>query len=464
MKKVLAIDMGATSIRALLAGIENDKLVVDEVMRLSHKIVDDHGRKRWQFDLIMKKISETILKYKDQISSIAVDTWGVDFGLLKDNKLYENPISYRDPKNSQGLSIAKERCNLYEIFEVTGNQIMPINTLFQLLAYKEINGKKLETVDHILLIPDLINYYLTGVIKTERTMASTTQMLNLNNQEWNKNLVEKLGLNFELLTDLNDHGVIGNTKNSLINSLKSTNINVVSVASHDTASAVMMTEAFKNENTMFLSSGTWTLFGVLTDKPIINKKVYEKNLTNEIGYDNKNMFFKNVTGLYVFEKLKEQLENLNNKIYSFDEINEVCEISNYVPTFDIEDERFASDDVDIVRLLDQYMKETNQEIPKDKRIYFKSVYQSIVLNLKKVKLDIEELTNKKYNRIHIIGGGSNSQVLCNLISKILKVEVISGPAEATGLGNIYVQMQNVYELSSNQLDDIFENYIEKKKY
>ncbi|MDD7306223.1 MAG: FGGY family carbohydrate kinase [Peptoniphilaceae bacterium] len=461
MKKVLAIDMGATSVRAILAYIENDSLKVEEVMRFSHDIVDDNKRKRWQFDLILKNIRDIILKYKDEISSVAVDSRGVDFGFIKENELFENPISYRDPENSLGIEQALEKKPLKDLYLETGNQINPINSFFQLLAYKKLNNTDLKDFDTLLFIPDLINYFLCGVKKTDITMASTSQMLDMNSKKWNFSLLDEFELNKRMFTDFTKHGeIIGNTKNSKIEALKDCNIDVISIPAHDTAAAITMTKANENPNTMFLSSGTWTLFGVVADKAYIDEKVFEKNLTNEIGFGEKNLLLKNITGLFVFEKFKKELEQITGKKYTYQDIENICkEISlDGLAYFDIEDERFSSVEKSAIESIEEYLKETGQEISENKERYFKVIYYSIVKNLEKVKKDIEEVTAKTYKRIHIIGGGSKSKVLCKLIREILGVELIVGPQEATALGNIYVQIKKIHDLDSEKIDTIFNKY------
>ncbi|MCI5839527.1 MAG: FGGY family carbohydrate kinase [Peptoniphilaceae bacterium] len=461
MKKVLAIDMGATSIRAILAYIENDSLKIEEVMRFSHDIVDDNNRKRWQFDLILKNITDTILKYKDEISSVAVDSWGVDFGFIKENELFENPISYRDPENSLGIEQSLEKKPLKDLFLETGNQINSINSFFQLLAYKKINNTNFKDFDTLLFIPDLINYFLCGAKKTDITMASTSQMLDMNLKKWNFKLLDEFDINKNMFTDFSKHGeIIGNTKNSKIEALKECDIDVVSIPAHDTAAAITMTKSNEDPNTMFLSSGTWTLFGVVADKAYINEKVFEKNLTNEIGFGEKNLLLKNITGLFVFEKFKKELEQIKGKKYTYEEIENICnEISlDGLEYFDIEDERFSSVEKSAIESIEEYLKETGQKISENKERYFKVIYYSIVKNLKKVKKDIEEVTAKTYKRIHIIGGGSKSKILCNLIKEMLGVDLIEGPQEATALGNIYVQIKKIYNLDSEKIDTIFNKY------
>lgn len=449
MKKSLAIDMGATSIRAILGYIDKGELITEEVMRFNHVIKDIDGRKQWDLNGMLNKIENTILDHKDEIASIGVDTWGVDFGLIdKDGSLVYNPTSYRDESCEIGFKSIKEKNDFKDLFKKTGNQIMNINTLFQLETVKMENNNFYEKADKLLMTPDLINYLLTGKKYGERTICSTSQMFDLKDGDWNKKLIKDLGLNEDLLPKIiNNKIVVGSTKNSLINSLRDLDIKVISVASHDTASAVYVTESYNNEDCLFLSSGTWSLIGCCNDKPILTDQAYDFSLTNETGYDNKNMFFKNVTGLYLIEKLRDDLLKDDGEKYSFDEITNLVENSSVSETFiiDVDYEVFTKETNDFIYDLDRYFDEKENLQIEDKKDYFKIIYQSIVENYKIVVENIEKCLDKKFKKIHVMGGGSQSKVLCQMIADKLKIKVIAGPKEATAVGNILAQLEYLNE-------------------
>lgn len=449
MKKSLAIDMGATSIRAILGYIDKGELITEEVMRFNHVIKDIDGRKQWDLNGMLNKIENTILDHKDEIASIGVDTWGVDFGLIdKDGSLVYNPTSYRDESCEIGFKSIKEKIDFKDLFKKTGNQIMSINTLFQLETVKMENNNFYEKADKLLMTPDLINYLLTGKKYGERTICSTSQMFDLKDGDWNKKLIKELGLNEDLLPKIiNNKIVVGSTKNSLINSLRDLDIKVISVASHDTASAVYVTESYNNEDCLFLSSGTWSLIGCCNDKPILTDQAYDFSLTNETGYDNKNMFFKNVTGLYLIEKLRDDLLKDDGEKYSFDEITNLVENSSVSESFiiDVDYEVFTKETNDFIYDLDRYFDEKENLQIEDKKDYFKIIYQSIVENYKIVVENIEKCLDKKFKKIHVMGGGSQSKVLCQMIADKLKIEVIAGPKEATAVGNILAQLEYLNE-------------------
>ena len=319
MNKVLAFDMGATSIRGIVGYIADGKLITEEVMRMSHSIKNKDGRLYWDFDAILDKIVNTIIENKD-VSCIGIDTWGVDFGMIdKDGELIDTPFSYRDEKYSIGREEAKSKISELEIFKNSGNQIMTINTVFQLLTLKKLNPDIYEKADKLLMMPDLIFYMLTGKKVGEETIWSTTGLYDMGKKKVSDTIFEKLELKKSLVPEIvKATEVVGNTN---IEVLKSLNIDVIPVCTHDTASALLMTDSFLDEDSMFLSCGTWSLIGSAVDKCIITDEAYENNLTNELGFDSKPMFFKNITGLYLLEKYKSQLENKLGRKISFDEIS-----------------------------------------------------------------------------------------------------------------------------------------------
>lgn len=451
MKKVLAIDMGATSIRGIVGYIEEGKLITKEVMRFAHEIVFEDGRSRWQWNKLIEVISETIKNCSDDIVSVGVDTWGVDSGLLdKDGNLIENPVAYRDEEFQKGFDFALKKISPKDIFLSTGTQIMPINTLFQLITTKHFHPSVWEKVDKVVLMPDLVNYLLSGKKCAEETILSTAQVVDLSKKELNIELLEKLGIETEVFPPMIKAGdKVGNTKDSLIESIRDRNINVISVCGHDTASAVAVTDAFNDEDTMFLSCGTWSLFGATTKEAIITEKAYDNNLTNELGYNSQNMFFKNITGLYLFEKYKKELEERYGRNIGFDEIAEyVASSKGKINLINIEDESFATSNIDAKSAIDNYLIQNNKEVPKSDFDYFRLIYESLADKYLEVKEAIENITNRKYKRLHMIGGGAKSKVLCQIIADKLQMPIQAGPFEATALGNILVQLYSAGEIES----------------
>ena len=448
MNKVLAFDMGATSIRGIVGYIADGKLITEEVMRMSHSIKNKDGRLYWDFDAILDKIVNTIIENKD-VSCIGIDTWGVDFGMIdKDGELIDTPFSYRDEKYSIGREEAKSKISELEIFKNSGNQIMTINTVFQLLTLKKLNPDIYEKADKLLMMPDLIFYMLTGKKVGEETIWSTTGLYDMGKKKVSDTIFEKLELKKSLVPEIvKATEVVGNTKDSRIEVLKSLNIDVIPVCTHDTASALLMTDSFLDEDSMFLSCGTWSLIGSAVDKCIITDEAYENNLTNELGFDSKPMFFKNITGLYLLEKYKSQLEKKLGRKISFDEISAyVNGLDKNLPTIDMDAEVFARESIDVKTEIDKFMENNGGNIPEDEFDYFAVIYESMVNKYIEVKTDIEKILHKNFKRIHIIGGGAKSSVLTSMIANKMGVAVKAGPYESSALGNILLSLLHMKEV------------------
>ena len=448
MNKVLAFDMGATSIRGIVGYIADGKLITEEVMRMSHSIKNKDGRLYWDFDAILDKIVNTIIENKD-VSCIGIDTWGVDFGMIdKDGELIDTPFSYRDEKYSIGREEAKSKISELEIFKNSGNQIMTINTVFQLLTLKKLNPDIYEKADKLLMMPDLIFYMLTGKKVGEETIWSTTGLYDMGKKKVSDTIFEKLELKNSLVPEIvKATEVVGNTKDSRIEVLKSLNIDVIPVCTHDTASALLMTDSFLDEDSMFLSCGTWSLIGSAVDKCIITDEAYENNLTNELGFDSKPMFFKNITGLYLLEKYKSQLEKKLGRKISFDEISAyVNGLDKNLPTIDMDAEVFARESIDVKTELDKFIENNGGNIPEDEFDYFAVIYESMVNKYIEVKTDIEKILHKNFKRIHIIGGGAKSSVLTSMIANKMGVALKAGPYESSALGNILLSLLHMKEV------------------
>ena len=448
MNKVLAFDMGATSIRGIVGYIADGKLITEEVMRMSHSIKNKDGRLYWDFDAILDKIVNTIIENKD-VSCIGIDTWGVDFGMIdKDGELIDTPFSYRDEKYNIGREEAKSKISELEIFKNSGNQIMTINTVFQLLTLKKLNPDIYEKADKLLMMPDLIFYMLTGKKVGEETIWSTTGLYDMGKKKVSDTIFEKLELKKSLVPEIvKATEAVGNTRDSRIEVLKSLNIDVIPVCTHDTASALLMTDSFLDEDSMFLSCGTWSLIGSAVDKCIITDEAYENNLTNELGFNSKPMFFKNITGLYLLEKYKSQLENKLGRKISFDEISAyVNGMDKKLPLIDMDAEVFARESIDVKTEIDKFVENNGGNIPEDDFDYFAVIYESMVNKYIEVKTDIEKILHKNFKRIHIIGGGAKSSVLTSMIANKMGVAVKAGPYESSALGNILLSLLHMKEV------------------
>lgn len=453
MKKVLAIDMGATSIRGILAWVEDGRLKTREVMRMSHEMISEKTGLCWEWEKLLSAVEKTILEYADVITSVGIDTWGVDFGMIdSDGELIEHPHTYRDPLHLKAFNEFNDLMSKEDVYLKTGNQVMSINTLYQLYGIKKNNLENFKKCKKILMMPDLFQYYLTGEMVCEETEISTSQLFDLENREFSSEILGKLGLSRENFPKTVKAGhLTGSTKNSKIESLRKYDIKVYSVCGHDTASAVLMTDAFIDKDVLFLSCGTWSLIGAVNGDCIINRESYKRNLTNELGYDSKGMFFKNITGLYLFEKYKEELEEKLGRKIDFMEINEyLLKDHNLYKRIKISDPDFSRDEFDVKDTIDRHLENSDTDgiLPDNDFAYFIVIYRSLIDEYIELVRSIEEMTKRKYKAIHMIGGGAKSKYLARNISESLHMPLKAGPYESTALGNIVIQLLEEGEIES----------------
>jgi rhamnulokinase/L-fuculokinase len=375
MKRVLAVDLGGSSGRVMRGCFDGEKISLEEIHRFENAPVQLENTLHWNLDFLLHEIKAGIEKAGD-FDSLGVDTWGVDFGLVSaDGKLLEPPVHYRD-KRTEGISdevfalIDKQR-----LFEVTGTGFMEINTVFQLFALKKYRPEFLEKAHKLLLMPDLFNYLLTGNMRTELSIASTTQMLEKSGS-WSGEILEALGLPKSLLTEIIPSGtVVGKYKNA----------DVIAVCGHDTQCAIAAVPA-EEDDFIYISCGTWSLLGTEISAPVIN----EFNLTNEIGFGRRITLLKNITGLYPVQQLRRKYSLGYAELEKLDEV--------------------------------------------------RKIYESLAAEHALALREIEACTGKKYEKIHIVGGGSQSALLCQLTANACNCEVKAGPVEATALGNIAIQL------------------------
>lgn len=455
MKKVLAIDMGAISIRGILSWIEGERFHFKEVLRLKHRIVEKNGRKRWEWDRILSSIRDTIVQHQAEISSVGIDSWGVDFGLLDEGgELIEEPISYRDERHIEGYREALLRMDREELFRKSGAEPMPINTLFQLLTLRKIEPEQFKRARRILMLPDLLLYFLSGEISGERTIWSTSQLLDIESGEISAEIAERFSLPPSLFPELREAGtVLGSTKNSRIPELRTLDIPVISVMGHDTASAIFITEAARREDTLFLSCGTWSLMGARLEHSDRSREACRLGLTNELGYRDSKLLFQNITGLYLLEKYKSEREEDGAGKLSYERITEeAAESFRKRPgrgvLIDLSDPRFGAGERGAKESIDSWLLERGEALPEEEGAYFRLIYESLTEKYRSCREAVEKRSGRRYERLHMIGGGTCSPLLCELIAERLGLELLAGPVEASALGNVLLQLQALGEIES----------------
>ena len=308
-KRVLAFDFGASSGRAIIGEFDGEKITLREVHRFSNDPVTINGTVYWDVQRLFFEIKQGILKAKEDggFDSIGIDTWGVDFGLLrKDGTLIENPIHYRDKRNDGMVEKAKQYISHERMYDITGIQFMDFNTVFQLLSLKENRPYILEEAETLLFMPDLLAYMLSGVKSTEYSIATTSQMVDLQTRTWSDEILDAFGLKKSILTDIVPTGtIIGQLSDEICEELGVPKADIISVASHDTQSAISAAPC-EYEDFAFISSGTWSLFGTEVKEPVLNEASKKLNVTNEGGYGYSIAFLKNICGLWLIQESRRQ--------------------------------------------------------------------------------------------------------------------------------------------------------------
>lgn len=448
MKKryVVALDFGASSGRAILAGFDGEKITLTEVHRFVNEPIEKDGKLFWNFELLLKEL-ETGLQKAYAIApfeSIGIDTWGVDYGLLdKNGKLVSPPRHYRDGRTN-GLS---ERFDKRELFSRTGIELMDINTLFQLLSEKEENG--LKNCEKFLPMPDLFAYFLTGAVSAERSIASTTQMLSAKDGKWDEELIQKCGLPLSIFPKIVESGEEkGVLSKAVQEKLSLPGIKVTAVCGHDTQSAAFAAP-LESENGVFLSCGTWSLLGAELSAPVLTDEAAICGLSNEIGYGGKTTFLKNIIGLWLIQESRREYKRRGEEL-SFAEIEKLAREAGEIRSFIDPSDPLFTPPGDIPSRIKEYCRKTSQYVPKTTGEIFRCIYESLALKYRAAIEELEHCTKKSFDCVHIVGGGAKDSLLCELTASFCSRRVTAGPVEATAFGNAAVQFLSLGEFSSEK--------------
>lgn len=452
-KKVLAFDFGASSGRAIIGDFSDGKISLKEVHRFPNDPVEIRGTLYWDALRLFHEIKQGILKahHEGGFDSIGIDTWGVDFGLLdKDGRLLENPVHYRDTRTDNIPDEVFKIVPKEEIYKRTGNQIMSINTIFQLYYLAKYRPEILERADKLLLIPDLFAYFLTGEKTVEYTHASTTQLLNFRTKDWDFELIEKLGIPKHIFPKIVKPGEKkGMVSDEICKELGIKSVPVYAIGSHDTASAVLAVPTQK-EDFIYVSCGTWSLFGTETDIPYINEKSIKYNLTNEGGFGGKIRFLKNIMGLWLIQEARRQWIREGQDVSYADLEKDAVAEKGFVSFIDPDYDTFAKPG-NMPEFVRDYCKMTNQPVPENRGQVMRTIYESLALKYRKAFNDIIDVTGKSYDVIHIVGGGTKDRLLCQMAADACNTTVVAGPIEATALGNVAAQL-----IASGDIKDMWQ--------
>jgi rhamnulokinase len=443
----IAIDLGADSGRLVLGKLENKKLTYEEIHRFPTKGTYVFGSYRWNVLRFWEEIKVGLKKLANipnlNIKGMAVDSWGVNLLFLtKDNELAGQPFHYRDSLTETGDKKMRAMLNMDEVFDITGIQEVSYNGLVHLAGMYEKYPDILKRTDKIVMIPDFFNYLLTGKLTTEYTNATTSQIFDARKKIWSDTILKPFGLKSSVFPKVIEPGsLIGNLNSSVKEETGLADIPVYSIASHDTGSAVIGVPT-EGKNWAYLSSGTWSLLGVETPQPIINKKAKELNLTNEGGAFNTIRFLKNIMGLWLLQRCKEIWDAeaaKNGDKVTYDQLTKEAESSPANRSIIQVDSSEFFNPKNMIDAIKTHCKDHKQSIPETRGQITRCIYDSLALRYKQVLEMLQDASGMKVEHLHIVGGGSQDRLLSQITANTLGIHVHCGPVEATAAGNILMQ-------------------------
>lgn len=439
----LAFDLGAESGRAVLGRLRNDRIELQEIHRFPNGPVQIGDSLHWDVLRLWQEMEHDLAfaarEAGESLISLGVDTWGVDFGLLDiHDHLIGNPFHYRDPRTEGILEKIPRTISPTEIYRQTGIQIMTINSLYQLASMALARSPQLAAANTFLNMPDLFNFWFCGVKVSEYTIATTTQCYSPVTGNWAWDLLNKFQIPTHIFGEIVSPGtVLGNIRSGVAKEIGLKDLNVVSVASHDTQAAIAAIPA-QTDNYLYLSSGTWSLMGIEVERPVITNLSRAYNLTNEGGYGGKFCLLKNIAGLWLLQECRREWAR-NGREYSYDELTSLAASAAPLKSFvDPTDSVFlASGDMTI--RVQAYCRAAGQPVPEGCAEIVRCILESLALEYRHVVEQIASLSGLSLPVIHIIGGGARNELLNQFTANATGRKVIAGPVEATALGNILVQ-------------------------
>ena len=451
MTQFLAFDLGAESGRAIVGHLSDQRLSLEVIHRFPNGPVRVGDSLYWDvlrlWSEIKAGLAMAVRQYGD-ISSVGLDTWGVDFALLAaDDTLLGNPYHYRDRRTDGMMEAAFEIVPRAEIYELTGIQFMQLNSLYQLLAMVKADAPALSVAHTFLNMPDLFNFWLTGHKANEFTIATTTQCYDPRAGDWAYDMLQRLGIPTDMFGPIVQPGtVLGPLLPSVQAETDTGAIPVVATATHDTGSAVAAVPA-TGEDYIYLSSGTWSLMGIESKTPLINQDMLNFNLTNEGGFGNTFRVLKNIMGLWLVQECRREWAREGHE-YSYHELTQMAaDAPAFGPLVWVDDPRFLPPG-GMSERIQAFCRETGQQVPQSKEEILRCVLESLALEYRRVAESLDRLSGRRLNTIHIIGGGSQNRLLNQFTADATGRTVVAGPVEATAIGNLLVQAIAMGEIDS----------------
>jgi rhamnulokinase len=444
--RVAAIDLGASSGRVMVGEVSPDQLTLRRVVRFPNNPVRLPDGLRWNIlELFRNAVEGLAVAVREgganELVSVAVDSWAVDYGLIRGGQLLGVPFHYRDERCARGVEAVHSTIGAEVLYERNGLQFLPFNTLYQLAV-----DRLLDFADHALLVPDLIGYWLTGRLATERTNASTTGLLDVRTQDWDRDLAAQLGLRDGLFPPLVDAGTPrGPLLPAVADLVGAPHLQVAAVGSHDTASAVVGVP-LTGDDAAYISCGTWGLVGVELDKPVLTAASRSANFTNEAGVDGRNRFLTNVMGTWLLSETVRAWERTGGAVELGDLLDEAAQITGPVAVFDVQDPRLLPPG-DMPRRIRDLCIEGGLPVPDNPPAMVRTIVHSLASGYARAVDQAAGLSGRTIRTVHIVGGGAQNALLCQAIADYCNRRVIAGPVEATALGNVLVQARSLGAIS-----------------
>ena len=441
MARVAAVDLGASSGRVVVGDVTPDQLALTEVGRFANEPVRLGGGLHWDpLELhrhVLAGLRTAVGRSSDGLESVAVDSWAVDYGLLRGPRLLGVPFHYRDARTAAGVERVHARVPFADLYRRNGLQFLPFNTLYQLAA-----DDLLDLADGLLLMPDLIGYWLTGERRAEHTNASTTGLVRAGEKDWDTELIDLLGLDGGLLAPIARPGEhLGVLTPEVAEVVGSPGLPVTHVGSHDTASAVVgvpMTE----DGGAYISCGTWGLVGVEVDEPVVTDASRAANFTNEAGVDGRTRLLTNVMGTWLLSETLRTWSDVDHVADLAPLLRAAADVTGPVPVFDVQDERFVAPG-DMPARIAAWFAERGLRAPEGRARVVRSIVESLAQGFADAVAAVESVAGREVRTVHVVGGGSHNTLLCQAVADRTGRPVLAGPVEATAIGNVLVQARSV---------------------
>jgi rhamnulokinase len=444
----LACDLGAESGRLMLGSLAGGRLLLNEIHRFPNQALKTNDGLHWNIPQLFGELKTGLTKAaqcEQRIASISTDSWGLDYMLFaEDGALIPPTFHYRDMRTVKGVTEVKAQVESETIFAETGIQFMPMNTIYQLAAESQ---ERLARAERLLLIGDGFNFLLSGVAKAEESLASTSQLYNPRAKAWSKRLLHAMNLAVRLFPQIVPSGTrLGPLKEELVRETGLASMDVIASCSHDTGAAVAAVPA-RGKDWAYLSSGTWSLMGVERSSPILTDACRERNFTNEIGFAGSVRFLKNIVGLWIVQECRRAWAKGGQEFDYATLTRMAAAAAPFISMIDPADARFLSPD-NMPAKIEEFCRETGQAVPATPGATIRCVLESLALLYRRTLLQIEELTGRRIERLHIVGGGSQNALLSQFTASALQIPVWTGPVEATAAGNILIQAITLGDLPS----------------